>query len=57
MSEQVRGWIYRVAVAAVPLLTAYGVINEAQGALWVGALASIFGFGLASYNTSIHPPQ
>jgi hypothetical protein len=57
MSEQVRGWIYRVAVAAVPLLTAYGVINEAQGALWVGALASVFGFGLASYNTSIHPPQ
>jgi hypothetical protein len=55
MSEQVRGWIYRVAVAAVPLLTAYGVINEAQAALWLGALGSLFGFGLAAMNTSIHP--
>ena len=55
MSEQVRGWIYRAGVAAVPLLTAYGVVNEAQAALWLGALGSLFGFGLAAMNTSVSP--
>lgn len=52
MSEATRGWIYRIFTAIVPLLVAYGVVDDQQAPLWVALAASVFGFGLASVNTS-----
>ncbi len=52
MSEPTRAWIYRVLTAAVPLLIAYGAIEEATAPLWIGLAGSLLGFGLATANTS-----
>jgi hypothetical protein len=50
--EQTRAWIYRVLTAAVPLVAAYGIIDERTAALWVSLAAAILGTSLAAYNTS-----
>lgn len=55
MKESTRAYIYRIAVAAVPLLVGYGVVAESQAALWLGLAGAALGFGtniLASANTS-----
>lgn len=52
--EKTRAWIYRIAAAAVPLATGYGVIADSQAALWLGLLGAVLGFGtnvMASANT------
>ena len=51
-NEQTRAYIYRVLTAAVPLVTAYGIIDGRTAALWLGLAAAILGTGLAAYNTS-----
>jgi NCAIR mutase (PurE)-related protein len=43
MSETTRAWIYRVCVAAVPLLVTYGVVGEGEAALWVGLAGAALG--------------
>lgn len=53
--EKTRAWIYRIAVAAVPVATGYGIIEDSKAALWIGLLGAVLGFGtnlLASANTS-----
>lgn len=53
--QKTRAWIYRIATAAVPLLTGYGVIEDSKAALWLGIAGAVLGFGtsaLASANTS-----
>lgn len=55
LSEPTRAWLYRVLTAAVPLLVAYGAIDEQVAPLIVALGASLFGFGLASSNTSTKP--
>lgn len=53
--EKTRAWIYRIAVAAVPVLTGYGVVEDSKAALWLGLIGAVLGFGtnvLASANTS-----
>ena len=55
MNEPTRAWIYRILVAAVPVLIAYGVLDEATAAVWVGLAAAVLGIGLAVGNTSIKP--
>jgi hypothetical protein len=55
VSEKTRAYIYRIAVAAVPLLVGYGVVEDSQAALWLGLAGAALGFGtnvLASANTS-----
>jgi len=53
LSDQaVRGWIYRVETALVPLLIAYGVATEQTISLWLGLVGAAFGLGLAAANTS-----
>jgi NCAIR mutase (PurE)-related protein len=55
VKESTRAWIYRVAVAAVPVLVGYGVVEDSKAALWVGLAGAVLGFGtnlLASANTS-----
>lgn len=50
-TQNVRAWIYRVATAVMPLLIAYGVVNEKDAALWIGAVTSLTVSGLAAVNT------
>jgi len=54
--EHVRGWLYRVAIAAMPLLILYGVFSEAEAAVWLGVVAAVLAVaesGLAAAHTSI----
>jgi hypothetical protein len=55
--EVTRAWIYRVLTAAVPLVTAYGIIDQRTAALWVGVIGALLGIGLASMNTSTKGPD
>lgn len=55
-NEQTRAYIYRVLTAAVPLVTAYGILDGRTAALWLGLAAAILGTGLAAYNTSTKGP-
>ena len=50
--EATRAWIYRVLTAAVPLVAAYGFIDQRTAALWVSLAGAILGTSLAAYNTS-----
>ena len=51
-NEKTRAYIYRVLTATVPLVTAYGIIDQRTAALWLGLAGAILGTGLAAYNTS-----
>lgn len=51
-NEATRAYIYRVLVALVPILIAYGVVDSRQVAVWLGLASAFLGFGLASANTS-----
>lgn len=57
MDERTRAWIYRVLTAAVPLVIAYGIVDEQTAALWLGLVGAMLGTGLAAVNTSAGPPQ
>lgn len=50
--EPTRAWVYRVLLAAQPLIVAYGVTSNEVAALWLAFAAAVLGLGLASANTS-----
>ena len=50
--EHVRAYIYRVLVAAQPIATVYGIVDDQKAMLWLGLAAAILGLGLATANTS-----
>lgn len=52
MSESTRAYIYRVSLAVLPLLTAYGIVQESDVPLYIGLVAAILNVGLAVRNTS-----
>jgi hypothetical protein len=59
-SMKIRAWVYRVALAILPVLVVYGVISEDTIPMWVnviGGLLSIVPPALASANTSTKPPS
>lgn len=43
----VRTWIYGIVTAAIPLLSAYGIISEHTAPLWVALAAAILASGTA----------
>jgi hypothetical protein len=45
LPQRLRGWLYRVGTAVVPLLVAYGVVADSKAALWVGLLGAALGGG------------
>lgn len=47
----VRRWVYGVALAVVPLLTAYGLISETMAPLWISLVSAVLVPGLALANT------
>lgn len=54
-NESTRRWLYTIAIAVVPLLTIYGVIQAEHGALWLGIVGAVLSVGaplLARANTS-----
>jgi hypothetical protein len=50
-SPRARRYVYRVLIAAAPLLVLYGVATEAEVALWLGVAGAALGNGMASLNT------
>jgi 4-amino-4-deoxy-L-arabinose transferase-like glycosyltransferase len=54
-NERVRAYLYRVIVAALPILTAYGIVNDTDVPLYVALAAAILSTGLATANTSTRP--
>lgn len=48
---ETRKWVYGVATAAVPLLVAYGVIEDATAPLWIALAAQVFATGTAWAHT------
>lgn len=52
MTEKTRAYIYRVLLAAQPLIIAYGLADDKTIALWLSVVSAVLGTGLASVNTS-----
>lgn len=51
LTPQVRGWLYGVITALVPLLIIYGVLDEQTAPLWIALGASILGTSTALAHT------
>ena len=47
-----RRWIYTVALAGIPLLVAFGIIEESQAPLWVAFAGAVIAPSLALANIS-----
>lgn len=47
----VRRWIYGVATAVIPLLIAYGVVDDKTAPLWVALVAAVLVPGMATAAT------
>lgn len=54
-NPQVRKWIYGIALAVVPLLTAYGLVSETLAPLWVSLVSAVLVPSLALANTPASP--
>lgn len=52
MKESTRAYIYRVFLAVIPILTAYGIVSGSDAPLFVALGAAILSTGLATANTS-----
>lgn len=49
-SREVRKWIYGVALAGIPLLVAYGIVDESAAPLWVALVGAVVAPTLALSN-------
>lgn len=49
-SREVRKWVYGISLAVIPLLVAYGVLDEAAAPLWVALVGAVVAPGLALAN-------
>jgi len=59
LTEQRRAYAYRVALAVLAVLTAYGILGPEDVGVWTGVAAAVLGLGsagLATANTSTKPP-
>lgn len=55
-SESTRAYLYRVSTVVLPLLVAYGAVNDNTAALWASAAGAILVPGMAAVNTSTKKP-
>lgn len=46
-----RKWLYGVTTALMPLLVAYGIVDESTAPLWVALAVQIFATGTAYMHT------
>lgn len=51
LTPSVRRWLYGVLVALIPLLIAYGVVEETTAPLWVALASSVLGTTTALLHT------
>jgi hypothetical protein len=52
-----RRWLYGVALTVVPLLVAYGVVEESAAPLWVALIGSLLAPSLALTHMSEDSPE
>ena len=55
MTESTRAYIYRIALAALAVLSLYGIIGPDEIPVWTGVVVAVLGIGtsaLATKNTS-----
>lgn len=52
---RVRRWLYGIATALVPLLVAYGILDEAVAPLWVALAAQVLATATAYAHTPVAP--
>lgn len=53
LTPQVRGWLYGVLTALIPLLITYGVVDQQSAPLWLALAASILGTSTALAHTPL----
>ena len=53
LTPQVRGWLYGVLTALIPLLITYGVLDQQTAPLWLALGASILGTSTALAHTPL----
>lgn len=51
LTPQLRTWLYGILLAGIPLLIAYGVLDEQIAALWVALGGAVLGLGTAIAHT------
>jgi uncharacterized membrane protein len=56
MTEKTRAYIYRIVIAASPIVVFYGLATAEETALWVALIANALGVALAVANTSTEAP-
>ena len=57
LSRDGRKWLYGIALTVVPLLVAYGVVEESAAPLWIALVGSLVAPSLAlSHLTPDLPP-
>lgn len=57
-NPRARRWVYGIALAVVPILTAYGLVSEEHAPLWVSLVSAVLVPGLALANTPpTQPPS
>ena len=47
----VRAWLYRISLAVIALLVAYGLLGESEAAQWALLAAAVLGLGDAAVAT------
>lgn len=52
LTPAVRRWFYGIALAVVPLLVLYGILDEQSAPLWVALISAVVVPGLAIANVS-----
>ena len=48
----VRAWLYRISLAVIALLVAYGLVGEGEAAQWALLAAALLGMGDAAVATA-----
>jgi hypothetical protein len=56
LSAETRRWIYAIALAVVPLLVAYGVLEESAAPLWIALIGAVVAPALALNNITPDAP-
>lgn len=51
LTPQVRRWAYGIALALLPILTAYGILQDTHAPLWASLVGSILVPGVALAHT------
>jgi len=57
LTPAVRKWLYGIAVVAMPLLIAYGLMDASRGSLWLAIVGAVLVPGVAYANTDTSTPN